>query len=304
MKYLIIGTGGVGGSIAAFLHLSGKDVSCIARGEALEAIKRDGLKFHSTLKGEHVLHIDAFGAGERDMKADVIFVTVKGYSIDDIGPLIQAHAHKDTIVIPVLNVYGTGARIASNAPGVNVLDGCIYIVGFKSGIGEITQMGEIFHLVYGVPKGHEVNVQTLSTVNKDLTEAGIKVTLSDDIDRDTFIKWSYISAMALTGAYFDIPMGPIQHPGKERELFTALTRESETIGHRLGIDFGCDLTAHHLEVMDSLAPESTASLQKDLKAGHRSEIDGQLYGMLDLATKLGVDTPVYRIVADRFSREA
>lgn len=302
MKYLVFGTGGVGGSIAAFLHLSGCDVDCIARGEALEAINRRGLVFHSDVKGEHTLPIKAYGADSYPNKADVIFVTVKGYSIDSIGPSIINCAHKDTVVIPVLNVYGTGARIAVNAPGVNVLDGCIYIVGFKSGIGEITQMGDIFHLVYGVPRGRTVAAGTLDRINRDLTAAGIKVTLSDDIDRDTFIKWSYISAMALTGAYFDIPMGPIQHPGKERDLFIGLTRESKAIGEKLGIDFGCDLVEHHLAVMDSLDPHSTASLQKDLKAGHESEIQGQLFDIIDRARTLGIPTPVYDTVATRFRK--
>lgn len=302
MKYLVFGTGGVGGSIAAFLHLSGCDVDCIARGEALEAINRRGLVFHSDVKGEHTLPIKAYGADSYPNKADVIFVTVKGYSIDSIGPSIINCVHKDTVVIPVLNVYGTGARIAANAPGVNVLDGCIYIVGFKSGIGEITQMGDIFHLVYGVPRGRTVAAGTLDRINRDLTAAGIKVTLSDDIDRDTFIKWSYISAMALTGAYFDIPMGPIQHPGKERDLFIGLTRESKAIGEKLGIDFGCDLVEHHLAVMDSLDPHSTASLQKDLKAGHESEIQGQLFDIIDRARTLGIPTPVYDTVATRFRK--
>ena len=302
MKYLIIGTGGVGGSIAAFLHLSGCDVDCIARGAALEAINERGLLFHSDVKGEHRLPIKAYSADSYLHKADVIFVTVKGYSIDEIGPSIVSCAHKDTVVIPVLNVYGTGSRIAANAPGVNVLDGCIYIVGFKSGVGEITQMGDIFHLVYGVPRGKHVSPEILDRINGDLRSAGIKVTQSDDIDRDTFIKWSYISAMALTGAYFDIPMGPIQHPGKERDLFIGLTNESMAVGEKLGIDFGCDLVEHHLAVMDSLDPHSTASLQKDLKAGHESEIQGQLFDMIDRARALGIPTPVYDRVALQFVR--
>lgn len=300
MKYLVIGTGGVGGSIAAFLHLSGCDVSCIARGAALDAIKSRGLVFHSDVKGEHVLPVKAFSADEYDDTPDVIFVTVKGYSIDETGPVITGCAGKNTVVIPVLNVYGTGARIAAAAPGVTVLDGCIYIVGFKSGTGEITQMGDIFHLVYGVPRGKHVAPGLLDRINADLTGAGIKVTLSDDIDRDTFIKWSYISAMALTGAYYDIPMGPIQHPGRERDTFISLTAESKTVGERLGIDFDCDLTAHHLAVMDSLDPHSTASLQKDLKAGHESEIHGQLFDMIELARRLGVATPTYDLISEHF----
>ena len=89
MKYLIAGTGGVGGSIAAFLSLAGKDVTCIARGEHLAALREHGLRLHSDLKGEHTLPIQAYTAEEYTGKADVIFVCVKGYSVDSITELIK-----------------------------------------------------------------------------------------------------------------------------------------------------------------------------------------------------------------------
>ena len=84
MKYLIAGTGGVGGSIAGFLSLAGKDVTCIARGAHLQSIQTNGLKLKSDLKGEHTLQIKATTAEEFKGKADVIFVCVKGYSVDSI----------------------------------------------------------------------------------------------------------------------------------------------------------------------------------------------------------------------------
>ncbi len=301
LKYLIVGTGGVGGCITAFLTLSGKNVSCIARGDSLKAMQKEGMKFHSDMKGDYPhLRIKAYSSDLYDDKADVIFVTVKGYSIDSIKDIIRKASHDKTVVIPVLNVFGTGEKIKKLVPEINVLDGCIYIVGFKSGIGEISQLGHIFHLVYGVPEWSDCDSELLKQIEDDLKESGIKVTLSDNIKRDTFIKWSYISAMSVTGAYYDIPMGPIQQPGKERDTFIGLTKESTEIGKKLGIEFGCDMIAHHLQVMDSLDPASTASMQKDLKAGNQSEIQGQLFDIIKLGKKLGVDTPLYDEVAKKF----
>ena len=301
LKYLIVGTGGVGGSITAFLTLADKDVSCIARGEALKVMQKQGLAFHSDMKGEFPhLPVKAYSQEEYKDKADVIFVTVKGYSIDSIGDILRKASHEKTVVIPLLNVYGTGQRIKNLVPEINVLDGCIYIVGFKSGVGEISQLGEVFHIVFGVPKWANCDKEILDKIVSDLREAGIKTTLSMDINRDTFIKWSYISAMSVTGAYFDIPMGPIQHPGKERDTFIGLTKESTAIGEKLGIDFGCDMVEHHLNVVDSLDPESTASMQKDLKAGNQSEIKGQLFDIIALGKELGINMPVYDKVVKKF----
>lgn len=300
MNYLIAGTGGVGGSIAAFLALAGKDVTCIARGEHLTAIRQNGLKLHSDLKGEHTLHIPACTAEEYQGKADVIFVCVKGYSVDSITDLIRRAAKPDTVVIPILNVYGTGPRIQRLVPGVTVLDGCIYIVGFVSGKGEITQMGKIFRLVYGAHKGTDVSRDTLLAVKRDLEESDIKADLSDDINRDTFVKWSFISAMAVTGAYYDVPMGEVQKPGEIRDTFIGLSRESNELGRRLGIDLPTDLVEYNLKVIDKLDPHSTASMQKDLARGHESEVQGLLFDLIDAAEAHGVNIPTYRRVAEKF----
>lgn len=308
LKYLIAGTGGVGGSIAAFLALAGKDVTCIARGEHLAAIRENGLQLHSDLKGEYALRVPAYTAEEytalvstsADYKADVIFVCVKGYSVDSITELIKSAAHEHTVVIPILNVYGTGPRIQRLVPGVTVLDGCIYIVGFVSGRGEITQMGKIFRLVYGAHRSTIVSRETLEAVQRDLQESGIKADISDDIDRDTFVKWSFISAMAVTGAYYDVPMGEVQKPGEVRNTFIGLSQESAALGRKLGIAFKEDIVEYNLKVIDKLAPENTASMQKDMAKGHQSEVQGLLFDMITAAEEQGIEVPTYRMVAEKF----
>ena len=299
-NYLIAGTGGVGGSIAAFLSLSGKDVTCIARGEHLAAIRGNGLQLHSDLKGEHCLKVAAFTAEEFQGKADVIFVCVKGYSVDSITELIKRASHERTVVIPILNVYGTGPRIGQLVSHVTVLDGCIYIVGFVSGPGEITQMGKIFRLVFGARPQQGVAPERLETIVDVLRKAGIKADISDDINRDTFIKWSFISAMACTGAYHDVPMGPLQHPGAERDTFIGLSKESSEIGRKMGITYAEDPIEYNLKVIDKLDPDSTASMQKDIAKGHESEIQGLLFDMIALGEKMDVDMPTYRKVAQKF----
>lgn len=300
LRYLIAGTGGVGGSIAAFLSLAGKDVACIARGEHLTSLQNRGLQLHSDLKGEHSLRIPAYTAEEFEGKADVIFVCVKGYSVDSITELIKRAAHENTVVIPILNVYGTGPRIQRLVPDVTVLDGCIYIVGFVSGKGEITQMGKIFRLVYGAHRGTAVPDGMLEAVQRDMQESGIKAEISPDINRDTFVKWSFISAMAVTGAYYDVPMGEVQKPGKVRDTFIGLSRESAALGKKLGIEFQEDVVEYNLKVIDKLAPESTASMQKDMAKGHQSEVQGLLFDMIAAAEEQGIDIPTYRMVAEKF----
>lgn len=300
-KYLVIGTGGVGGSIAGFLALAGKDVTCIARGKHLEAIRKYGLHLKSDLKGEHYLPVKACTAEEYKDKADVVFVCVKGYSIDSIKDVLEKSARPDTLVIPILNVYGTGPRIGRLVPSVKVLDGCIYIVGFVSGEGEITQMGRIFRLIFGARPEQNIPQEALDEIADVLQSCGIKAEVSDDINRDTFIKWAFISAMACTGACHDVPMGEVQHEGPVRDTFIGLSRESAEMGHRLGVAYPEDPVAYNLKVIDKLDPHSTASMQKDLAKGHQSEIQGMLFDVIKLGEELGTDLTTYRKVAAKFA---
>lgn len=302
MKYLVVGTGGVGGSIAGFLALAGKDVTCIARGKHLDAIRQKGLQLKSDLKGEHFLPVKAYTAEEFEGKADVIFVCVKGYSIDSIKEVLERASTPETLVIPILNVYGTGPRIGRLVPSVHVLDGCIYIVGFVSGEGEITQMGSIFRLVFGARPEQGISCEQLNQIAEELRACGIKVDVSDDINRDTFIKWAFISAMACTGAYHNVPMGEVQHEGEVRDTFIGLSQESAEIGRKLGVIFPEDPVTYNLKVIDKLDPHSTASMQKDIARGHESEIQGLLFDMIDLGERLGIDLPTYHKVALKFKK--
>ena len=299
MNYLIIGTGGVGGSIAGFLALAGKEVTCIARGKHLENIRNYGLHLKSDLKGEHYLKVNACTAEEYQGKADVIFVCVKGYSIDSVKEVIERASAPHTLVIPILNVYGTGPRIGRLTPEVTVLDGCIYIVGFVSGEGEITQMGSIFRLVFGARPEQGVSQERIEAIAEDVRSCGIKVDVSDDINRDTFIKWAFISAMACTGAYHDVPMGEVQHEGEIRNTFIGLSRESAAIGRKLGVDYPEDPITYNLKVVDKLDPHSTASMQKDIARGHESEIQGLLLDMIKLGKQLDVEMPTYNYVLEK-----
>lgn len=292
----------MGGSIAGFLALAGKDVTCIARGRHLEAIRRNGLHLKSDLKGEHYLPVTACTSEEFEGKADVIFVCVKGYSIDSIKDVLERASAPGTLVIPILNVYGTGPRIGRLVPSVDVLDGCIYIVGFVSGEGEITQMGSIFRMVFGARPEQGIARERLEEIAGELRGCGIKADVSDDINRDTFIKWAFISAMACTGAYHDVPMGEVQREGEVRDTFVGLSRESAEIGHRLGIAFPENPVAYNLKVIDKLDPHSTASMQKDIARGHESEIQGLLFDMIELGERLHVNLPTYHKVAQKFGK--
>ena len=299
MKYLVIGAGGTGGCIGAYMTEAGKDVTLIARGAHLKAMQSEGLKMETTKKGNYTVHpIKATDMEHYEECPDVIFVCVKGYSLEETIPFIRKVAGPETVVIPVLNIYGTGGKLQKELPELLVTDGCIYIVGFIKEPGCLQQRGDIFRVVFGVRETSEYR-PVLADVKKDLEDSGIECILSENIRRDAVYKFSFISPAAACGQYYDVLTGEMQKPGEMRDTFISLVREVETLSEAMGISLEKDMVKANLDILDSLSPEASTSMQRDIQQGKQSEIDGLVYEVLRLGKQYGVSLPVYEKVVDK-----
>lgn len=300
MKYLIIGAGGTGGSIGAFMTEAGKDVTVIARGKHLEAIQKNGLKMETTCKGNYtVFPMKALDMDHYHEQPDVIFNCVKGYSIKDTIPFIKRAAHKDTVVIPILNIYGTGGRMQELLPELLVTDGCIYIAAEIKEPGTILQTGDIFRVVYGVRKPEEYR-PVLEQVAADLKDSGITAMVSDNIRRDALQKFSYVSPMAACGVYYDINAGAAQQEGKVRDTCVALMHEIDALAQAMDIHFTVDIVETNLGILDNLSPAASTSMQRDVQQGKNSEMDGLIFEVVRLGRQYGVPVPTYEMIAEKF----
>ena len=299
MKYLVIGAGGTGGSIGAYMTEAGKDVTLIARGEHLKRMQEQGLKMETTEKGNYTVSpIKAMNMEHYDERPDVIFVCVKGYSLEDTIPFIRQVAKEDTIVIPVLNIYGTGGRMQEKLPGLLVTDGCIYIAGEIKEPGTILLRGDIFRIVYGVRDKEELRPE-LFAIARDLKESGIDGVLSDNIRRDALQKFAFVSPMAACGLYYNVSAKEVQVTGEPRDTFIKLMKEVDALSVAIGVPFLVDIVATNLKILDTLSPQASTSMQRDVYAGKPSEIDGLIYEVVRMGQRFGVPTPTYAMVADK-----
>lgn len=304
MKYVVIGAGGTGGSIGGFLSKAGKDVTLIARGNHLAAIRENGLGFE-TPDGSFRVPVKACTMEEYQDSPDVIFVCVKGYSLDSTLPFIQRVAGSHTVVIPVLNIYGTGGRMQEKLPDITVTDGCIYIAAEIREPGVILLSGSIFRVVFGLRKGTPEYVvrkvtPVLSGVKTDLEHSGITAILSAQIEKDALQKFSFVSPMAAVGAYYNVQAFAVQAKGQMRSTFISLIKELKEISEAMGIGLPEDIVEINLRIMDGLAPTATASMQRDMRDGKQSEMDGLIFEVIRLGELYHVKTPVYGMIADKF----
>lgn len=299
MKYLVIGAGGTGGSIGAYMTEAGKDVTLIARGEHLRKMQEHGLKMETTKKGNYTVNpIKATDMEHYNEQPDIIFVCVKGYSLEDTIPFIRRVAKESTIVIPILNIYGTGGKMQEQLPGLLVTDGCIYIAGEIKEPGTILMRGDIFRIVYGVRDPQEIRPE-LFTVAQDLKDSGIEGVLSDNIRRDALQKFAYVSPMAACGLYYHVSAGEVQKTGEPRDTFVKLMKEVDALAVAMGVPFLIDIVTTNLQILDTLNPEASTSMQRDVYAGKASEVDGLIYEVVRMGQRYGVPTPTYEMVADK-----
>lgn len=302
-KYLVIGAGGVGANVAGFLAQAGKSVSLIARGQNLAVLQSQGLLLKSDLVGETRIHPIA-AVAETDYRdtPDVIFICVKSYGLTSIVPLLNRVTTSQTLIIPLLNGFRVGQALQKRLNKGIVLEGCIYILGTLLQPGVVRQQNSIFRIVFGFSKksSHHHFTSELEAIQQDLEGSKIKATLSDDIERDTFMKWAFISATALVGAYFDVPMGELQKEGEPRTCFISLLQESEALARAMNIKLNKGLVEANLQVLDKTAPDATSSLQKDLKKGKNSEIEELLLKMIILGNQYNVSMATYKNLSQKF----
>lgn len=302
MKYLVIGAGGTGGCIGAYMTEAKKDVTMIARGAHLKAMQKDGLRMETTKKGNYIIKpVKASTMEQYEEHPDVIFVCVKGYSLEETVPFIRRVAKPETIVIPILNLYGTGGKLKEKLPGLLVTDGCIYIAAEIKEPGCLWQNGDIFRVVFGVRNPSEYRAE-LAQIKKDLDDSGITGILSDHIQRDALQKFSYVSPAAACGQYYDAMAGQMQKPGEIRDMFASLIHEIDLLAAAMGIHFEVDLVKTNLEILDSLTAEASTSMQRDVKKGKASEMDGLIFEVVRLGRRYGVALPAYEKVAEELKR--
>lgn len=316
MKYIIIGAGGTGGILGFYMTKAGKDVTLIARNAHLEAMKKQGLSVQKMWTNEtETIPVSAESMESYEAKgekADVILVCVKKYSLDSCIPFIQNISHKNTIVVPVLNVYGTGAYLQEKLPKVLVTDGCIYVSANIKQAGVLLQHGEILRVFFGVREKEDLKKlngqldgeykaeRLLKKITQDFKDSGIDGILSDNIKRDALTKFSYVSPIGTAGLYLHAVAGDFQREGEARELFKTLIREIVTLANAMGITFEEDLVERNLKILSNLPEEATTSMQRDVMEGKQSEIDGLVYEVVRMAKKYGVEVPAYERAAEKF----
>jgi len=297
MKICVYGAGAVGGLMAVWLSRSGHDVSLVARGAQLEAIRRDGLRVRSK-SGTESFRIKADADPAKLGAQDYVLVTVKAQSLTDVAANIAPLLGKDTSVVTAMNGvpwWFLNLQLKSLDP-----DGALSraipterIVGCVIHLSASTpEPGLIHHamgakLILGEPGGR--NTARTQRITEAFANAGFETTVSASIEKDFWVKllgnvsFNPVSALTVTTA------DQLIRNDEVKAYMIEIMREVLAIGRAVGVDADIDPEAR-IDMARALGAFKT-SMHQDLEAGKRLEIDGLLAGTLEIARKAGVRAP-------------
>ena len=293
MRFAILGSGAVGGYFGAKLFRAGQDVTFIARGAHLEAIRAKGLDIKSAKLGDFNVRAAAESDTARVGPVNVAIVSVKAYDNATALPMLSPLMGPDTVVLTLQNGVDSVDEVAAVVGQPRVLGGTTYVATALEGPGLIVQTGVhrsiIFGEVFGDTGRISPRVQAIAGV---LATADIQVTPVPDARVPIWDKFVYLVAFSgFTGAA-RAPIGQVWKNALAQEMFYACSREVAAIAQAEGVAISANRWDTLKEYMDNIPPTTRSSLLIDLEQGKRIEVEALQGAAIRRATKHGLPTPI------------
>ena len=294
MKIAVIGAGGVGGFFGAKLALAGHDVTFVARGAHLEAIRRDGLRVEHEAGPLHVTNAQATDDPASIGPVDVAMNCVKLWDVEPTAPSLKPLCAGGGIVIPLQNGIDAPEILKHALGREHVAGGIAYVAARIAAPGVVKVLGAMGRLRVGAFHGigeHRVNAFAAAG-----NAAGFGVEVTDDIRRALWEKFAMFAAMSGCTALARQSIGVIRADPDLRAMYEAAVREAVAVGKADGVTLPDDYVAKQLAFADGLPPDMKASMANDLAAGQRLELPWLSGAVVRLGRARGVPTPVHSTI--------
>lgn len=306
MRFCVIGAGAIGGFVGARLALGGHDVTFLARGRTLEAIRAGGIEVREPDGSVHHAAVCAIDAAEGKERFDVVMLALKAYDVAAVASRVEALCHDQAMVVPLQNgipfwyfndhggaLAGTaiesvdpGGRIRDAIPAHRIVGAVVYAACEQAAPGKIVHVNNQ-RLILGEPDGStSARVQALAAACED---AGFQAPVIPDIRNEIWLKvWGNLSfnpVSALTGA----TLSGICTDPQGRELVAQMMREASEVAAKLGVAFRMSIDKR-IEGAQRVGAHKTSMLQ-DVEAGRAMEVDALVGSVVELGGLVGVATP-------------
>lgn len=291
MRIAAMAAGGVGGYYGARLAAAGHDVYFIARGAHREAMEKNGLTLERPEGNIHIPKPNVTDDPAKVGPVDIVLFAVKLWDTETAAEATRPMVGPHTRVIPLQNGIDSTERVAPILGADKTVAGVTYVATVIDRPGVIRQDGTFQSIVFGPLDGRpDAQLQAFADACK---AAGIAATYSNDIQRDRWHKYIFLTATSGATAVTRMTMGPVLADPDTRRMFLNIMRETLAVAHAKGVAIDDGYPDQRMDFADKSVPANMkASMANDLDRGNRLELDWLAGTVSRLGKELNVKTPV------------
>ena len=290
MRIAVVGAGGTGGYFGGLLARAGDDVTFIARGAHLEALRARGLTLESSLAGTFTVPVQATDDPRGVGPVDLILFCVKTYDTDAAAASVRPLIQPETTLLSLQNGVDNEERIARLSGHPSGMGAVAYVVSAIKAPGLVAQTAGPGKIVLGELGGGE-SART-ERLRDALQRAGIAAEVHPDIRAVLWQKFLFICAFSGVTALIRLPIGTVLADPATRALFRGTSEEVEAIARAIGIGLPDDCVEQALATASAVEPWGRGSLYGDLAGGRRLELEGLNGEVVRRGGELGIETPL------------
>lgn len=294
MRIAIMGSGGVGGYFGARLAAAGYDVTFIARGAHLDAMRLRGLRVRSP-KGD--LHLPAVRATDDPStigSVDFVLFAVKMYSSEEAAHSIKPLVGSDTAVVALQNGVESVDILTRAVGREHTVGGVAYVASVISEPGVIVHTA-MDRLIFGELDGRIT--PRMTRLHEACTASGFGATISDHIEVDIWSKFVRLSVFSGMTGVTRLPIGPLRDDPDLYDMFLEAVREAVRVGEGRGIRFPDSLMSEMAAMVAGLPPSAKSSMLEDLERGKPLELPWLSGAVVRIAREVSADVPVHQFIA-------
>jgi len=289
MRIVVMGSGGTGGYFGAKLARAGEDVTFVARGAHLDAIRIHGLRVKSAAEGGGVVRAPVVERLAGPPPAELVLFCVKSFDTESAAHAIRPVVGPDTGVLPVQNGVDNVEKLDRILGPGHAMGGVAQVLATIEGPGVISHrfLGRI---VFGEMDGRpsERGQAFLGACER----AGIQAEISPTMLRALWEKYALIAAQAGMTALTRSPAGVVRSVPETRQMYRAILDEMIVLGNAAGAGLDAALAERTMAMLDGMGAAFTSSLHHDLAQGKRLELEALHGHAVRLGERHGIPTPM------------
>jgi len=290
VKIAVIGAGGVGGYFGAQLAAGGADVTFIARGRHLEAVRAHGLRVESPAHPQWLNPVKATSDPESVGPVDLVVIAVKLWSTEQALAAARPLLGQDTGVVSFQNGVDAADRVSAGLGASRALGGIVHIAAVIEAPGVVRHSGTMAKLTFG-----ELDGRTSARSEAFLSACragGIEAYLVTDVRRAMWEKFVFLVGLSGMTCLTRSPIGAVRDDPVTRDMLRAVMQEVVAVAAARSVTLPEDTVERQMAFVDGLPHGMIASMLSDLRSGGPLELEWLAGAVVRMGREHGVPTPV------------